>query len=123
MFFIFVLLYCLRLGLFNDFFLLASFIPIQIYFNAEADKAQILKDNKNKSGIYMWKNLVNDKQYIGSSDNLRRRFKEYFNENCLLKNKNMTICCALLKHGHSNFSLIILEYCEVAELLTKEKHF
>ena len=34
-------------------FLLAAIIPIKIYTNAEADKAQILKDNKNKSGIYM----------------------------------------------------------------------
>jgi len=34
-------------------FLLAALIPIKIYPNAEADKAKILKDNKNKSGIYM----------------------------------------------------------------------
>ena len=34
---------------------LAAIIPIKSYSNAEADKAQILKDNKNKSGIYKWK--------------------------------------------------------------------
>ena len=28
-------------------------VPVKTYFNAEADKAQILSDNKNKSGIYM----------------------------------------------------------------------
>jgi hypothetical protein len=33
--------------------LLCAFIPIQIYFNAEADKAQILSENKNKAGIYL----------------------------------------------------------------------
>jgi hypothetical protein len=32
---------------------LAAIIPIKTYSNAEADKDQILKDNKNKSGIYM----------------------------------------------------------------------
>ena len=44
----------------------AAIIPIQIYPNAEADKAKILSENTNKSGIYMWKNLVNEKRYIGS---------------------------------------------------------
>ena len=35
----------------------------------------------------------------------------------------MAICCALLKHGYSNFSITILEYCEVTELLIREKHY
>ena len=34
-------------------FLFAAIIPIKSYSNAEDEKAQILKDNKNKSGIYM----------------------------------------------------------------------
>jgi len=59
----------------------------------------------------MWTNRINDKQYIGSSDNLNRRFNEYFNTNYLLKNTCMYICRALLKHGYSKFSLTILEYC------------
>ena len=33
--------------------LLAAFVPIKNYSNAEADKDKILSDNKNKSGIYM----------------------------------------------------------------------
>jgi len=82
-----------------------------------------MKDNKNKSGIYKWKNLVNDKQYIGSSNNLRIRFQSYFNINYLLRNKRMYICRALLKHEYQNFSLEILEYCEVSELLIREKHY
>jgi hypothetical protein len=39
-----------------DHFLLCALIPIKIYYNAEVpygEKAQILKDNQNKSGIYM----------------------------------------------------------------------
>jgi hypothetical protein len=32
--------------------LLAAIIPIKSYSNVEGEKAQILKDNKNKSGIY-----------------------------------------------------------------------
>jgi hypothetical protein len=54
---------------------------------------------------------------------VNRRFREYFNKNHLLKNKCMPICCALLKHGYSNFSITIIEYFEVAELLIREKHY
>jgi group I intron endonuclease len=35
----------------------------------------------------------------------------------------MAICCALLKHGYSNFSLEILEYCEPEKLLIREKYY
>ena len=35
----------------------------------------------------------------------------------------MNICKALLKHGYSNFKLEILEYCEVSELLIREKYY
>ena len=75
----------------------------------------------------MWKNLVNEKRYIGSSDNLKRRFSQYFIINHLLSNTCMYICRALLKHGYPNFSRFavaeILEYCEVSDLLIREKHY
>jgi len=35
----------------------------------------------------------------------------------------MAICCALLKHGSSNFSITILEYCEPDKCLIREKHY
>jgi hypothetical protein len=35
----------------------------------------------------------------------------------------MRICRALLKHGYSNFSLEILEYCEPAKCLEREKYY
>src|SRR5437588_3816993 len=103
-------------------FLLAAIISIKSYFNAEADKGKIIKENKDKSGIYMFQNTINGKRYIGSSDNLNRIFSAaaaYFNINHLLRNQSMAICSALIKHGYPNFSLIIVEYCEVAELLIR----
>ena len=95
----------------------------KIYPNSDTCKGQILSENKKKSGIYMFENTINGKRYIGSSDNLNRRFSYYFNVNYLLKNKCMAICCALIKHGFSKFSLTILEYCEVSELLEREKYW
>jgi len=59
-------------------FYVCAFIPIKIYPNAEADKSKILKENTNKSGIYMWKNNNNGKQYIGSAVDLYYRLSFYF---------------------------------------------
>jgi group I intron endonuclease len=64
----------------------------------------LASENKNKSGIYMWKNLINGKQYIGSSVDLRNRFYQYFNLNYLIITKSMYICRTLLKDGYSIFS-------------------
>ena len=57
---------------------LAALIPIKTYYNGEADKDQILKENKNKSGIYMWTNSINGKCYIGSSENLNKQINYWF---------------------------------------------
>jgi len=74
----------------------------------------------------MWTNLTNDKRYIGSAIDLPNRLSFYYSfpaiEN-LLKRSKSHICSALLKYGHSNFSLTILEYCEVSDLLIREKHY
>ena len=35
----------------------------------------------------------------------------------------MIICRALIKNGCSNFSLSILEYCSVKDLIAREKHY
>ena len=48
---------------------------------------------------------------------------EYYNVNRLLKEKSMPINVALLKYGYKNFSLTILEFCDVDSLVTKEKYY
>ena len=82
-----------------------------------------MKNSKNKSGIYMWTNKLNGKKYIGSSVHLKRRFTEYFNIKRLIREKSMPINVALLKYGFKNFSLRILEYCEVGNLVIREKYY
>ena len=54
---------------------------------------------------------------------LRRRFKEYFNVNHLLRNKNLAICAALGKYGYSLFSLEVLEYCDPSNILKREQYY
>jgi hypothetical protein len=96
------------------------FFPI--YNNCKTDKAAILSDNKNKSGIYLFRNLKDKKIYVDSSANLRARFYQYFSVYYLTKS-SMYICRALKKYGHSNFSLEILEYCDKQIILLREKHY
>jgi len=81
------------------------------YNNADTCKAQILSENKNKSGVYKWTNLINGKQYIGSSINLSERLSSYYSTTYMenaLKISNSNIYRALLNNGHANFSLTIL---------------
>lgn len=94
-----------------------------IYFNAETDKVRILKENTGKAGIYLFTHRESSNQYVGSAKNLRTRFLQYFNSNYLQRNKNMLISRALIKHGYKNFSIEILENCEVTDLLKREKYF
>ena len=71
-----------------------------------------MKENKNKSGIYMWENNINGKQYIGSAVNLSERLSNYYSTGYMenkLKISNSSIYNALLKYGYSNFSIFILE--------------
>ncbi len=97
-------------------------IPKIIYVNTDIDKAQILKDNNNKSGIYRWVNKTNNKSYVGSSINLISRFYRYYNIKHLVASKRL-IDKALLKYGYSNFRLEILEYCDIDILLVREQYY
>lgn len=100
------------------------FIPIISYLNADLEKATIIKQNKSRSGVYRWINVINNKTYVGSSINLGRRFKEYYNYNHISKVKrNFPIHSALLKYGYSNFKLEILEYCEPSVLIKREQYY
>jgi group I intron endonuclease len=64
-----------------------------------------------------------EKKYIGSYENLNRRFLQYFNINYLIRDNCMQICRAILIYGYSNFSIEILEYCEPAKCLKREKYY
>ena len=101
-----------------------SFIPIKIYENADISKHEGIKDNKNKSGIYRWVNLLTGKSYIGSSVNLSKRFYDYYNLRHLeARKKDSVIYSSLLKNGYSNFKLEILEYCDSSIVRDRENYY
>lgn len=90
-------------------------------------KSIIIKDNKNKSGIYKFTNKLNGNFYIGSSVNLSRRFINYYTLSYISKVKShLTISRALIKYGYFNFELEILEalrVCDVSDLLKREQYY
>lgn len=96
--------------------------PVKSYENAELLKDEILKDNRDQSGVYRWVNNLNGKTYVGSGVNLAKRLGSYYNKNVLNRNPR-PIQNALLKYGHMNFTLEILEYCPKTKLLEREQFY
>jgi hypothetical protein len=100
------------------------FLAIVIYVNADKEKAFAVKDNRKKSGIYRWTHRTSGKSYIGSGVDLGRRFSNYFSFPHLQSQaKSSYICKAILKHGYSEFSLEVLEYCEKNIVLLKPQTY
>ena len=89
------------------------------------DRVNILKEQRDKSGVYCLVNKVNGHAYAGSSINLASRMRNYLNKAFLKskQNANMPITKALLKYDYSNFSLLILEYVEPVFLTARETFY
>lgn len=101
-----------------------NIIPVVIYSNAYINKSKVYEDNKGKSGVYRLVNKKNNKSYVGSSTNLSKRFSIYYSLGSLKRSKgSIAIYNALLKHGHYNFCLDILEYCEIYVLIEREQYY
>lgn len=76
-----------------------------------------------KFGIYIIKNKVNNKVYIGQSVDIDKRIKKHFN---LLENKthyNEHLQNAFNKYGRNNFFVDVLEECPVEKLNEREKYY
>ena len=54
-------------------------LPYISYTNPDTQKVDILKNNKKKTGIYKWTNVVSGKSYVGSAIDLSRRYINYYN--------------------------------------------
>lgn len=95
----------------------------KLYPNAAIDKVRILLENKDCSGIYLFTNKNTGKQFIGSAVNLRNRFTQYYSIKYLERYFSMRINRALLKYGHENFTLTILEYCLPEKCLKRKDYY
>lgn len=78
----------------------------KVYYNTEKDKLNILKDNQEMSGIYMWENKNNGKFYIGSSTDIKRRLMSYYNINYLAKHSTSYINNGTYKRRFFSFQTL-----------------
>nr|YP_010743673.1 hypothetical protein QAZ32_mgp20 [Diaporthe sojae]WET30419.1 hypothetical protein [Diaporthe sojae] len=102
-----------------------NLVPLIAYDNFKEDRVNILKEQKDKSGIYCLINKNNGHSYVGSSINLASRMRNYLNTTFLKskQNINMPIVKALLKYNPSNFKLLILEYVDLKTLTLRETYY
>ena len=105
-----------------------NYVPVKLYSfeDLNLSKEKIKKDNKNKSGIYMWINLKSGSRYVGSSVNLWTRLSRFYLNEYSLKNYKTGksyISSALLKYKHEAFNLVILEYCEPSNCIEREQYY
>jgi len=96
--------------------------PMLLYLNADKDKFIAINNNRKKSGIYRWTHKRSGKYYIGSAVDLGRRFSNYFSYPWIISQyKSSIICKSLLKYGYSEFSLEIMEYCDIKDTKKREQ--
>lgn len=98
--------------------------PIKVYDNFKDNRLQLIKDQKDKTGVYCLVNIINGNLYIGSSVNLAIRMRNYLNTTFLKneKNKAMPIVKALLKYGQDNFAVLIVEHTDLKNIAIRETH-
>jgi hypothetical protein len=103
-----------------------SINPTVSYENVDTQRVEILRDNKEKTGIYRWTHKESRKTYVGSAIILSHRFRNYYNISFLeretTKNNSM-IYKALIKYGYSSFKLEILEYCDALVIIEREQYY
>src|SRR5690349_15084871 len=102
-----------------------NLVPLIAYDNFKENRVNILKEQKDKSGVYCLINKNNGHSYVGSSIHLHSRMRNYLNTTFLKskQNINMPIVKALLKYDQESFTLLILEYVEPNYLTLRETYY
>jgi group I intron endonuclease len=80
-------------------------------------------EDKGKSGIYLIRNLINGKVYVGKARCIYKRIKQHVTS-LNTKNghsENDHLINSWHKHGRNSFDYVVLEYLPLDENLIKEK--
>jgi group I intron endonuclease len=72
------------------------------------------------TGIYLIRNKINGKTYIGQSLNIQRRFWDH---RCVSHETNVHLRHSLKKYGKENFEYIVLEECSPEMLDDREIYY
>lgn len=76
-----------------------------------------------KSGIYAIKNIINSRVYIGSSNNLYKRFNAHKNELLQIKHDNPALTNFCKVYGIEKLYIEIIEFCETSILIERENYY
>lgn len=81
--------------------------------------------DKNKCGVYLIRNLINGKIYIGKAIDIHRRIMAHiYNLTAKrIKEENPHFIAAWCKYGRLNFAYCILEECSFEQLKEKELYW
>lgn len=81
------------------------------------------KEDWYKSGIYQISNIIDDRVYIGSTRNLRDRFRHHKRQ--LIKGSNPSILLQRFcsKYGIDTLKFTVIEIIEEDKLLEREEYF
>ena len=74
-------------------------------------------------GIYKIENKINGKVYIGSSNNIKRRWQKHKSLLKHNKHQNSHLQASWNKYGEDNFIFSIVELCSESSLLEREQYF
>nr|YP_010041362.1 GIY-YIG endonuclease [Pisolithus microcarpus]QPA36139.1 GIY-YIG endonuclease [Pisolithus microcarpus] len=91
--------------------------PVRVY-KPNLDRNLIGIENKERTIIYQWINLINGKMYVGSAWSGSRRLLSYWTSSVL--SKNYPIYNSICRYTLNNFMLIILEDLGKTGTVTKE---
>lgn len=83
----------------------------------------MMKCNIKESGVYLIKNCINGKVYVGSTLNFSSRIKRHRAD--LAKNKHHSIKLqrSYNKYNHQNFEFIPIQYCSKEYLIKIEQYW
>lgn len=80
-------------------------------------------DQRNLSGIYQIRNLIDSKLYVGSAINFEKRWFEHRRKLIYGTHTNKHLQAAWNKYKQENFLFEILEICEKNKLIEREQHW
>jgi group I intron endonuclease len=76
-----------------------------------------------KGFIYRIENLINNKEYVGCTIYpIKKRFEEH-SWRCLNTDSNSKLCNSMRKYGIENFTINLIEECDIDKIYEREKFF